>query len=122
MTKPADISGLLVLAYGIGLLDQAYWDLSADQRKLPHIQKATAALDALSDAIETALARATHSQTSPVSIFTPGRLQRLLMQLAAAWAATPDDQQHDAVTHRWKRRCARSRPPAVLRKKKQAAK
>jgi hypothetical protein len=63
MTKPAEIGALLALGYGIDLLDQAYWDLSADQRTLPHIQKAMAALDALSDAVEAALARATHSET-----------------------------------------------------------
>jgi hypothetical protein len=118
----ADIAAHIVLRYGTDMLDQTYWDLPADQRRLPHIQEAMAALDKLSDAVEAGLARATHSETGPPSVLNTGPLKWPLVQLAAAWAATPDDQLHDAVTDRWKRLCSRDRRRVMVCKKKRAAK
>jgi hypothetical protein len=122
MTRAADIAVHIVLRYGIDLLDQAYGDLSADQRKLPHIQEAMAALDALSDAVEAGLARAIHSKTNRPSVLDTGRLEWPLARLVATWSKTADDQRHDALTDGWKARCARDRRRALAWKTRRAAK
>jgi hypothetical protein len=122
MTRTSEIAAHLVLQYGIDLLDEAYADLPADQRKQPHIREAMAALDALCDAVGTNLARGLRSETSPPSALNTERLAWPLVQLMAAWRAAPDDHRHDILTWRWKERCARDRRMAMAWKKKRIAK